>query len=70
MPRKKEGYSYVSVEVPTVLYGHLTAEAQAQGATVAGIVTEWLARRYKVPLADLPSRGKPGRPAGRPRKEK
>lgn len=61
MTKQREGYHNATLQIPTVLWDRLNAEASEQGTSAARVVTAMLAKRYHIAPKDLPAPKRAGR---------
>ncbi len=65
---KRQGYSVLGWDLPTVLKKRLEAEAEAEMMSAAALLTRILRERYNVPREELPSRPKKVEETPKPKK--
>lgn len=65
MTKEREGFHNMFVQIPSVLWDALAADADTSGASVARILTEILRRHYGVKRESLPKLKRAGRPPKR-----
>ena len=67
MTKERQGYHNLFVQLPLILWDNLCAEADADEASVARVLTRILQKHYKVSREELPPRKRAGRPPNRHR---